>query len=1046
MKIYNQYQDEDTLGERTDFIESINNNLSQLCYALKSADKIWGASKEYLYEKPWYLILGPVGSGKTSLLRAADIHFSQVLAQEHQYCSSWISENAVFIDIQGKAVSDQTLINQWREVYQCFRQVRRKLPINGIILTLNLSDIINSAKLQREALLHDYLTIIKQFSKSSKLTIPIYITITHLDHVNGFSSFFDGFSLEDREQSCGFMIPEKLNKDEFSSYINKKYDHLIKVLNQNVIKRLQQVANRTKRATVNEFPLQLESIKDTIIEVLKLLSINEAKPRHVVRGLFLTSCHQAGIPYDRLAKPFSQTFSMNFPAPINQEVHNRSFFISQLLSNTIPSDKKFSDAKYKANKHQTFYRYSGYAGIAAATTLTFAILAKGFIAEVKTVNYAGNALLQYHHIQKLQQRQNLSAEKLASLIISLNTLAMAERKINDNHFTHFSMYPFSRSQSIRRELNITLRNGLKTQLLPELAAYLAKHLAKQSKADPRNFYSALKAYLMLGYPEHMQASYFSKWLDSAWSEDEAFKDTRVHTLTEAIEQLFQNKLPPIDMDIDLVRDSRASLNQLPKSFVAYIALKNDDTHQDIIIDDPIIRYKNNRISIPYIYTKTGFLSLYDSGIRQIANNILQGDWVLGKQNLFQSTRSPESITQELQKLYVADYINWWNSFLANVNTPAFQTMADAAQFYDALSQKESSLDNLFRIIHENTAAGTTKSAGAYVFNQEIASQFYNLDAISSRSFDNIKMAFKEMANNFNRMQSAAEPDQVAFAITKKYFLNSDPNEPINTLIQQIKVLPYPASAWLTNIVNNTWIMIAVRSQNYINQKWISDVIPEYKANISNKYPLVSDAESDIELKDFSHFFNSRGTLNRYFETYIQPFVNMDSANWTAKNINGLKMNLPDNIMDQFIRGNLIRKMFFANNSSQLNVGFSLTPVTFQPIVKDMVIDINGNKVMNYQGSSKVSNFIWPGKDSTDNVEITIQNVSGDASTVKELGPWAWFRILDKSNIKTMGDTQHFELIFSLDGSATKYTLVAKDPINPFVPGVINQFNLPDIIG
>ena len=75
---------------------------------LKSAS---GKKKDYLYDLPWYLLIGPPGSGKTTALINSGLKFPLLRGATPaaiagvggtRYCDWWFSEEAVLIDTAGR--------------------------------------------------------------------------------------------------------------------------------------------------------------------------------------------------------------------------------------------------------------------------------------------------------------------------------------------------------------------------------------------------------------------------------------------------------------------------------------------------------------------------------------------------------------------------------------------------------------------------------------------------------------------------------------------------------------------------------------------------------------------------------------------------------------------------------------------------------------------------------------------------------------------------------------------------------------------------------
>ncbi|MFI5406377.1 MAG: type VI secretion IcmF C-terminal domain-containing protein, partial [Nitrososphaerales archaeon] len=93
--------------------------------------------------------------------------------------------------------------------------------------------------------------------------------------------------------------------------------------------------------------------------------------------------------------------------------------------------------------------------------------------------------------------------------------------------------------------------------------------------------------------------------------------------------------------------------------------------------------------------------------------------------------------------------------------------------------------------------------------------------------------------------------------------------------------------------------------------------------------------------------------------------------------------------------------------------------------------------------TKLNKLIWPGSEKNATTTLLFTDTQGQQYKSEGSGPWGLFKLIDTAKIKTLDDTQHFLLTFDLDGNAAKYELIAKNPINPFIPGVVDQFSAPE---
>ncbi|MDX2164843.1 MAG: type VI secretion protein IcmF/TssM N-terminal domain-containing protein [Gammaproteobacteria bacterium] len=139
-----------------------------------------------LYDLPWFMVLGPKRSGKSTLLQ----HSGLVFSWEYQDTHHWLfSDKAVFIEVD--IYSDaQAILN----VLQFLKQHRVKLPLNGMLLALALPLTV-SPHFIREKL--------AEIIDGLGYVLPVITVFTHLDSIKGFSAFFQNnteaaFQYEDK--------------------------------------------------------------------------------------------------------------------------------------------------------------------------------------------------------------------------------------------------------------------------------------------------------------------------------------------------------------------------------------------------------------------------------------------------------------------------------------------------------------------------------------------------------------------------------------------------------------------------------------------------------------------------------------------------------------------------------------------------------------------------------------------------------------------------------------------------------------------------------
>ena len=118
----------------------IGQRLTEALGAMKSAA---GAKGNYLYERPWYVIIGPPGSGKTTAIQNSGLDFPLVAGRVAgvggtRNCDWWIAEQAVLIDTAGRYTTQDSDAGAdkagWERFLDLLRRERPRQPLNGVIV------------------------------------------------------------------------------------------------------------------------------------------------------------------------------------------------------------------------------------------------------------------------------------------------------------------------------------------------------------------------------------------------------------------------------------------------------------------------------------------------------------------------------------------------------------------------------------------------------------------------------------------------------------------------------------------------------------------------------------------------------------------------------------------------------------------------------------------------------------------------------------------------------------------------------------------------
>ena len=174
----------------------------------------------YLYEQPWYVIIGPPGAGKTTALLNAGLRFP--LAAEMgqgavagvggtRLCDWWFTDDAVLIDTAGRYTtqdSDESADSAgWAEFLNLLRKYRKRRPVNGVLVAMSASDLLTLSPEEREANVAAVRRRLDELNRHLAITLPVYVIITKCDLIAGFTEYFDDQGVDGRAQVWGTTFP-----------------------------------------------------------------------------------------------------------------------------------------------------------------------------------------------------------------------------------------------------------------------------------------------------------------------------------------------------------------------------------------------------------------------------------------------------------------------------------------------------------------------------------------------------------------------------------------------------------------------------------------------------------------------------------------------------------------------------------------------------------------------------------------------------------------------------------------------------------------------
>jgi type VI secretion system protein ImpL len=204
------------------------------------------------------------------------------------------------------------------------------------------------------------------------------------------------------------------------------------------------------------------------------------------------------------------------------------------------------------------------------------------------------------------------------------------------------------------------------------------------------------------------------------------------------------------------------------------------------------------------------------------------------------------------------------------------------------------------------------------------------------------------------------------------------------------------------------------------------------------YPFDPASDKDVNLDEFAAFFQTGGTLDSFYDTYLAPFVTRSGQ---LRSIMGRTLPVSSQTVIQLNRANRVQDAFFMSGR-ELGINFLLEPHALDTQLKQVTLT-NAEKTISYwHGPVNGASFIWPGEggvSSQGTLETT--DLNGIITRHSARGDWALFRMFKGATIKSQSDNTCL-LEVQQNGRWAQFLIQFRNKANPFDPSVCS-FMLPE---
>nr|WP_196245174.1 type VI secretion system membrane subunit TssM [Xenorhabdus bovienii] len=1056
-------------------------------------------SYNYLYQRPWYMMVGSQQSGKTTLIKEgyklSDIAAPEYLRQDGDIAlrlRCWLGEKAVIIDPDGGLIdqpvpvnSDKPQLNSrlWESLLNWLTENRQRQPLNGIILTVDTLRLLTDNREQRDR----YVREIHQRLQNLRLTfhsqLPLYLVMTKIDLLHGFEAMYPSLDRRQRDQILGVTFSLN-NRDEkaWHSELAQFWQQWMANLNGAMPDMMLNGVDAGQRSALFSFTRQVQGLHSYIAQMLEDILYNDEHHRPMLRGVYLTSARQVGQMDDLFTQSASAQYHLGSQAfPTWPAGDTLPYFTQSLFEEVLLAEPNLAaeNRLWLSRNRRQLYTF------ATISALVIAAMWGGWHYFYQKNYRAGEEVL-------AQAKNFLSVpppdgdDRYGNLQLPLlnpirdATLAYGNYHEKKSFLTDMALY---QGDGVGPYVEGTYLKLLEQRFLPSLMQGLLDDL-NRAPAGSEEKLEILRVMRMMEDGSKRNNGLVGQYMRARWSK--AFhgqRDLQAQLLTHLDYALAhtdwkgqrdkdnQDALARFAPFIKPMKQAQQELSALTINQRVYqnLRLKAQDTLSAPVnlrdqigpsFDSVFIAGNESRLVIPQFLTRHGLTDYFVRQDKELVELTEMDSWVLNlplKTNKYSDT-DQGNIQREITELYVGDYTATWRAAMNNLEVRDFEDLPQAISAIEQVISGEQPIKRALQILSDNTRPPELVSGLSDKEKQALLAQSdYRLLNRISRDFAPETGVLVEHGDKGSALQSVYQklmalhryllaiqnspvPGKAALQAVQLR-LDQNNSDAIFEVQQMAKNLPEPLNRWVGDLAEQAWRVVMMEAVRSLEVEWNETVVKQYKTYLAGRYPFNPAATEDVPLSEFDRFFRPDGTLDTFYKQSLKPFVENNLTTGT----DGRELIRAD-VLKQLAMADRIRTTFFTPQNG-LGTAFAIEPVSLTGNKRRGLLNLDGQLVDYAHGRSNVAHLVWPNsmRAGTES-RLTLMPDRSNAAprSLSFTGPWAQLRLINSGKLTNV-QPGAFDVRFAVDGGEITYRIYVDESDNPFAGGLFSQFRLPDTL-
>ncbi|MDS0859159.1 type VI secretion system membrane subunit TssM [Burkholderia pseudomultivorans] len=648
----------------------------------------------HLYDVPWYVVLGPRGSGKTAMLLNSGLPFPLDARLQHSLAPNdaralpgwWLTNEAVLIDTAGHYVqhgtsryslpvasshrpSDGKRGNQppgmsgirrqsdaaeWQGFLRLLRRIRPRLPLNGVLLTIDVAALAHADPAAHTTESRALRVRLEEMQAEFGTGLPAWLVVTKMDRLPGFADYFASLGEAERAQIWGVALGSDLQA-RMNDAIRTELNLLATRLADGVTSLLRNETDMDRRRRLAALPESVAALVNPLADLIEHVFARDhnggpTEPRAMFRGVYLTSASQGDHPVAAERRTLlrrmidaSGTTRRN-PRPTPGET---SYFLRDLWSGIVFREGHLAIPNRNREHRARLQRWLGHSLVWLIAAGLCANLWNGFVAERTSLATLGQNA---RSLAVLLARNDLSADPERAPMV----LDHAKDLLHDA--THLATdadgtfrFATARLETIASDSRHVYEALSEQAVLPHIVRRMEDAIVSAvATGDAQAAYDALRVYLMLHDRGRFNANDIRMWVLDDWARhDSAAAFGGRAAMIGHVQRLFSEghvAHSPLSRNDALIRQARVFLDRSDPVERLYrrakAAVWNDAPDEFSLLrmvgtqaGMVFTRVSGAPLSggVPGIFTREGYQAVFSKRLPEFLRAASDDDaWVMGR--------------------------------------------------------------------------------------------------------------------------------------------------------------------------------------------------------------------------------------------------------------------------------------------------------------------------------------------------------------------------------------------------------------------------------